>query len=75
MVLRATKGGCRLPSWHAVGRDAASFLLHFYASSHTWFGGSAEESYTDVNGPAASAEIVRFFLRPHARNAAASAAV
>lgn len=30
--------------------------------SHSWFGGSANRTHTDVKGPNASAHIVRVFL-------------
>jgi poly(hydroxyalkanoate) depolymerase family esterase len=63
----------RRRSTRSVHRDAGGKVLaeHWlvHGAAHAWSGGNARGSYTDAQGPDASAEMLRFFLE-HPRRAA-----
>jgi poly(hydroxyalkanoate) depolymerase family esterase len=70
--VRVTHG--QVPGGHpytkTIYSDDADVLLEqwiVHGAGHAWFGGTAGCSYTDPRGPAASAEMVRFFAERRRR--------
>ena len=68
-TLPATVTRGQVPGGHAYTRtcyqDPAGAALaerwNIHQGGHAWSGGTAHGSYTDANGPDASAEFIRFF--------------
>lgn len=63
-VGRSAGGRKYLKTAHQVGKGK-SYTEHWviYGAGHAWAGGNSAGSFTDPDGPDASREMVRFFLR------------